>query len=78
MVHRAMDEVNSFQKTTHDFQFAAAVASFGMLLRDSRYQGNTSYSNVYEIAKSARGEDRFGYREEFLQLVDTARRLAQG
>ena len=47
---------------TDDFQFAAAVASFGMLLRNSEYKGNPTYDAVLEIAQSALGEDPHGYR----------------
>ena len=59
-----------------DFRFAAAVAAFGMLLRDSEYKGQASYSGVLAAARGARGEDREGYRAEFIRLVETAASLA--
>ena len=66
----------SFAEASDDFKFASAVASFGMLLRHSEHQGATSYSAVEEIAQEGAGEDRHGYRAEFLQLVRQARQLA--
>lgn len=64
-----------FTGASGDFQFAAAVASFGMLLRDSQYKGDASFDAVLEIAGSSRGEDAHGYRGEFLELVRTAKTL---
>jgi Ca-activated chloride channel homolog len=60
-----------------DFQFAAAVAGFGMLLRDSEYKGNANYSNVLESAQGAVGEDKEGYRKEFVKLVRLALTIDQ-
>ena len=57
-------------------QFAAAVASFGMLLRNSQFKGNASYAAVIETAAAARGEDKHGLRGEFLKLVEAAQRLS--
>jgi len=64
-----------FAEATPDFQFAAAVASFGMLLRDSAYKGNATYAAVKEWAQTGLGPDEFGYRSEFLGLVAAAERL---
>jgi Ca-activated chloride channel family protein len=66
-----------FGKATKDFQFAAAVAEFGMLLRNSKYRGDSSYLAVLEIAAASRGRDDHGYRTEFLQIVSTALRLTE-
>jgi Ca-activated chloride channel family protein len=71
------DSGQKFGEASHDFQFAAAVASFGMLLRGSRHAGQTSYAAVLETATTARGEDRHGYRSEFLEVVQAAARLAE-
>jgi hypothetical protein len=57
-------------------QFAAAVASFGMILRNSKYKGGLSYGAVLETASASRGEDRQGLRGEFLELVRAAQRLS--
>jgi Ca-activated chloride channel family protein len=59
-----------------DFRFAAAVASWGMLLRDSGHMGSSSYGLVRRLAGSAIGDDPGGHREEFLSLVKESRELA--
>jgi Ca-activated chloride channel family protein len=65
-----------FGEATRDFQFATAVAAFGMLLRNSEHRGDATFASVLEIAQAARGEDRHGYRGEFLSIVSSAGRLA--
>jgi Ca-activated chloride channel family protein len=69
------DGGGSFSKASPDFQFAAAVASFGMLLRGSRYQGMSSFDAVLEIAQSAKGPDKHGYRAEFVKMVERAKTI---
>ena len=66
------DEGLGFADTSVDFRFAASVASFGMLLRDSPYKGGWTYDAVLELAAEAVGEDMNGYRAEFLELVEKA------
>jgi Ca-activated chloride channel family protein len=63
-------------QATEDFRFSAAVAAFGQMLRGGKYTGEMSYERVAELARNARGNDRFGYRGEFIQLVNLARSLA--
>jgi len=58
-----------------DFRFAAAVASFGMLLRESKYAGNYTFDAVVELAASSLGPDPSPYRQEFVDLARTAGRL---
>ncbi|MDB6016533.1 MAG: von Willebrand factor [Pedosphaera sp.] len=65
----------SFGKASTDFKFAAAVASFGMILRDSEFKGSSSYGAVLELAEEAKGTDEAGYRSEFLNLVRKAQAL---
>jgi Ca-activated chloride channel family protein len=64
-----------FSKASADFRFAASVASFGMILRNSPYRGSSSMENVLRTATASKGPDRQGYREEFLQLVQQAVRI---
>ena len=54
-----------------DFDFASAVASFGMWLRDSEYKGTTSADQILKLARAGRGNDTEGYRSEFVRLVQT-------
>ena len=56
-------------------QFAAAVAEFGMLLRNSKSKGHSSFDNCLKLAKESIGEDREGYRAEFITLVEKTAEL---
>jgi Ca-activated chloride channel family protein len=60
-----------------DFRFAAAVAGFGLLLRDSEYKGSATWADVREWAADAIGADRKGYRRDFLELLAQAERLTK-
>ncbi|THB65446.1 MAG: VWA domain-containing protein [Desulfovibrio sp.] len=61
-----------------NYRWAAAVAAFAELLRDGRYTGDWTYDQVLELARTARGDDPFGYRGEFLNLVNLAKSLSPG
>jgi Ca-activated chloride channel family protein len=54
-------------------QWATAVAAFGQLLKGGKYTGAYTYDDVIALSQSAKGEDRFGYRAEFINLVHLAR-----
>ena len=69
------DKGESFAAASDDFQFAAAVAGFGLLLRDSQYKGNLSFAADLELAQSGLGPDDGGYRAEFLDMVRAATKL---
>ena len=60
---------------SRSFRFAAAVAGFGMLLRDSPHAGGLSADDVIALAERGRGDDPRGYRGEFIRLVETVRDL---
>ncbi len=64
--------IADIEKTSTDFRFASAVASFAQELRGGRNIGAFSYPQVYQLAKGALGEDSFGYRSEFIQMVKLA------
>ena len=70
------DSGHSFSAASKDFQFAASVASFGMLLRGSKYAGNATYDAVLEIAGGASSVDPHGYRAEFIEIVKRAKALS--
>ena len=69
------DRGHSFNAASRDLQFAAAVASFGMILRGSEHRGNDNLAAVAEIASGALGDDPGGYRAEFVDLVRKAQML---
>jgi Ca-activated chloride channel family protein len=72
------DGNRAFAQASGDFQFASAVAAFGMLPRNSPFRGDADYDTVKEIARAASTVDRHGYRSEFLEMVDAARKLTTG
>lgn len=61
-----------------DYLFAAAVASFGMILRDSQYKGDTSLEQVLKLARDGLGSDREGYRNAFIDLVKNYWQITEG
>ncbi len=67
-----IDSHTGLVKTSDNFRFSAAVASFGMLLRDSEYKQQSSWQQVISMAKSAKGNDVNHYRGEFIKLVQAA------
>ncbi len=75
MEYPVTDAGGRFDKASADFRFAAAVASFGMILRDSKYKGAYTLEAVIELAQSSKGADKEGYRAEFIQLAKTAKTL---
>lgn len=67
------DEAEHIKNVTDDVRFAAAVAAFGQLLKQTPYTGDFTYDDVIALAENARGKDPFGYRSEFLNLVRLAK-----
>jgi Ca-activated chloride channel family protein len=70
------DVVEPGEDRARETRFAAAVAGFGQLLRGGRYMGDFSYDDVAELAVGAKGDDPFGYRAEFVNLVRLAKASA--
>lgn len=68
--------IKPLAESDEDFRFATAVAEFGMLLRDSPYKGEASWSAVLERAQNSKGKDYEGYRAEFIRLVEMASIIA--
>lgn len=66
------DRGPAFDAAPADLRFAAAVAAFGMILRESAERGDATLPLVAKIAGSALGRDEGGYRAEFLDLVRRA------
>ena len=75
--HPFKDAGRTFAQSTRDFRFAAAVAGYGMMLRDSPHKGAADWALVHELAVEGKGEDRDGYRAEFVGLVEKARAVSR-
>ena len=67
--------MNAFDKASIDFRFAATVAEFGEVLRQSKYIETVDYNSMIKHALQAKGSDPFGYRSEFIQLLRLASNL---
>ena len=79
LVTRAVTTADVFESVAaapREARFAAAVAGFGQLLRGGRYTGDYGYDDVIALAQEARGDDPFGYRAEFINLVRLAKSAA--
>ena len=63
---------------TENISWAAAVAAFGLLLRDSKYKGNATYQDALKLAKAGLGPDTDDERLEFIQMLSRAKELAGG
>lgn len=70
------DSGHSFTEASEDFQFASAVAGFGMQLRNSPYKGDWSLAAIEETAESASSPDPYGLRNEFVDMVKAVRAIA--
>lgn len=69
------EQITAFNKQSNNFKFATAVVSFAQLLKQSTQLSNWHYHDVLALANANKGQDNFGYRGEFVQLVRTAQAL---
>jgi Ca-activated chloride channel homolog len=67
IVHTLLDKETD--KTSDNFRWSASVAAFGMLLRESEYIKGFTYDDVLMLAQGSKGEDKEGYRIEFINMV---------
>ena len=70
LTHAVPAEVD---RPSTDLRWAAAVAAFGMVLRDSEHRGDWNLGDVLGLAEGSRGEDEGGYRSAFIEMVQKAR-----
>ena len=79
LLERAVTDTSTkFENAPADLKFAAAVAEFGMILRDSDYKGDGTFAAVLEWAEEGKGKDTNGYRSGFIELVRKAQALKRG
>jgi Ca-activated chloride channel family protein len=70
--HPMTESAVTLKNASDNFKFSAAVAEFGLLLRDSKFKGNASCSEVIKLAQASKGNDKMGYRNEFIGLVQAS------
>ena len=64
-------------ENTSDFKFASAVAMFGEILRDSAYINNANIDDVIKLAQNNLGQDRNGYRAQFLDELMKLKKIEE-
>jgi len=67
--------ITNMQQASNNFKFSASVAAFAQQLRGGKYLQKFSYNDILELAKKSKGDDAYGYRGEFIQLVALAQSL---
>lgn len=77
MAKPVVDENLSFERSSDNFRFSAAVAEFAMLLNQSNYKQSSSFDHVISTAQKSTGKDEEGYRAEFIKLAKSAKLLAK-
>lgn len=70
-----IDREVRLENASNSFKFAAAVAEFGMMLRESKYKGSSNFAQAIDLARESQGEDSSGYRAEFIRLVEAYKML---
>ncbi|NPA35511.1 MAG: DUF3520 domain-containing protein [Chlorobi bacterium] len=69
------DKPETIDSASDNFRFAAAVAAFGMLLRNSEYIQQFSYNDAIQLASNSVKNDKEGFKSEMLRLMHTAQTL---
>jgi Ca-activated chloride channel homolog len=77
IVSKVKDHPAGGSELCMNLMFSSAVAEFGMLLRDSEFKGTASYDKVIALAAESKGKDPYGYRQEFIRMVQIASLLAR-
>ncbi|HBX51457.1 MAG: hypothetical protein A2275_14420 [Bacteroidetes bacterium RIFOXYA12_FULL_35_11] len=75
ITHKLKDSEINKKELSENLKFASSVAIFGMLLRESEFKGIATFSQAVALAKDAKGKDEFGYRNDFIKMVETAELL---
>jgi Ca-activated chloride channel homolog len=76
ITHVLSDKAVSLSNSSENFRFSAAVAEYGMILRESKFKGASSFDGVLELANASKGTDEEGYRAEFIKMVKTTSLLS--
>ncbi|NER96506.1 MAG: VWA domain-containing protein [Symploca sp. SIO1B1] len=69
LTYPVVDQEVKLENASNNFKFSAAVAAFGMVLRNSQYKGTANFEQVLQLANQSQAEDLNGYRAEFIRLV---------
>jgi Ca-activated chloride channel family protein len=73
----ATDNPKAIEQASENLRWAAAVAAYGMTLRNSPYRGTADLNLAEKLATTAVGQDPGGYRREFIDLIAKTKELAK-
>ena len=73
IVKTVKDNNSSIESANEDLKFSAAVALFGMQLRNSEFINTKKKTDVIALAEAGKGNDKDGYRAEFIRLVKSSK-----
>lgn len=76
LLTKAITDQQAHEIAEQDTNFASAVAAFAQILKGGKYTGNYGYDEIINLAQNNKGDDKYGYRTEFIQLVRKARTAA--
>lgn len=73
LIEQPVVQETKLDSTSDDVRFSIAVAGFAQNLKNSKFKGDWSIDDMKKMAKSARGDDNYGYRNEFIGLIDISK-----
>ena len=68
-------EINASESNSQNMSFAAGIAAYGLALRNSEYKGSASISMALDLVQGSLGEDKYGLRTQFVDLLKKASKL---
>ncbi len=77
LVETVKNKVLAYEKSTHDFKFAASIAAWGMKLRNSDYIEKVEYPEIISWAKASKANDEEGYKAEMIRLMKSVQVLSE-
>lgn len=77
LITKTLKPAGAGQVVSYNLKLAGAVSEFGLILRKSEHKGTANYQQVLDTLKTITAEDKDGYRQEFVQLVEKAKSLEQ-
>jgi Ca-activated chloride channel family protein len=77
VIRPEIEDYVSLRESSENFRFSAAVAEFGLRLRDVSLRDVPTYKRIIQMAKTAKGKDDYGYRAEFIRLVETCQAMTE-
>jgi Ca-activated chloride channel family protein len=75
LIEKSLKRPDLMRAASNNFQWAANVAAYTLLLRDSTFKGKANYQNILETAQKAKGKDPNGYRQDFIEMIKNTQNI---